>query len=1059
MGSRRKSAFACVKRADAAHEACEMPKASVDLANCKTDAPAAKKHFAGPTTTIEEPTCSAGLFAKSPRDAALLSRGRAALWTSQTANQMQAATCSRSSMASSYLISAVSHPMMPPPDLSFANNSEHSERSESCMGAKRHLTCQQACRSSAALPAPAAHPRVKSFSARSILKRQRDAEREELKLQRARARIALRQEREQQKQEQKRQRERLKEELRQERLESLVAMAKYPIADACLLIEEEGELKGKAHTDLPAPDGERTQVYEEVGEELEDAALGILDFLSVFGMSLFGVRIEESVFLKMLSADGLTASEQELFFRLMLAALHGRQRHFRAQSFTGSQTAHAENENADSSAESAAVAHLCNILLSEAEDGTMQATTSATLVGPGSAERPIWSLLTPVTWPALLRCLIISLPWEAYKPSHGDHVEERWKRELAEVLSSHVDRMPAHLKIRSLSLLCEEACASPGMHDLIDLRLEKQAALKRQRLEQNEVDRKKKAELQGAMAARRLKLASEEINKSQNPSDCADDCEQERSQAMLRLLEEQTNSQHELLELEHGRVEREETFSKAIEEVRVRIEPLGKDRHGREYFVSPGRRNEVMAVDCNNGNAKRVSYRTAQQLEELHKWLNEKSITELPLRRALTLRMPTLLLASKEREAISAAETAVIGLDFDAAPPGHDGLMQVAYAGSNGGQGAGRLPPFLLRVRSLTKRFCTAAGMEWGKEGLEECRVHLLSLEETCRWCYLAGKMCTKTEKVLQDVQWSRIEQTARDWVHQRKLWRQRVEGAENASALAREVLALARVLAALSLSPADGEKTAYFSPDPQDRDCVAVCSNEKENLPDFWASESEASTWRLLVEGRGGVSGINVSSVALAVLVLGDRAGSHIRTLIAYRVGMLGWRLRVKCWTEDVGRSDWHTCTIRRVRVPLLSTSVAKNPPGASKGSLRRRYVTRGTSRTQLEEVAETTERMQEMLSIEHQVKWDAAEVVFCFSMACAYDGVVGCVLGLKPHLLTFLHIMVLLLTWCARGGFLSSPGGRMAPVARGRISSLETTRLVGCAGRNGIQSDNVRW
>ena len=69
MGSRRKSAFACVKRADAAHEACEMPKASVDLANCKTDAPAA--HIAAPRRQAIDKSPLFGALDEGQRSAAV----------------------------------------------------------------------------------------------------------------------------------------------------------------------------------------------------------------------------------------------------------------------------------------------------------------------------------------------------------------------------------------------------------------------------------------------------------------------------------------------------------------------------------------------------------------------------------------------------------------------------------------------------------------------------------------------------------------------------------------------------------------------------------------------------------------------------------------------------------------------------------------------------------------------------------------------------------------------------------------------------------------------------
>jgi len=56
-----------------------------------------------------------------------------------------------------------------------------------------------------------------------------------------------------------------------------------------------------------------------------------------------------------------------------------------------------------------------------------------------------------------------------------------------------------------------------------------------------------------------------------------------------------------------------------------------------------------------------------------------------------------------------------------------------------------------------------------------------------------------------------------------------------------------------------------------------------------------------------GGWSFVVVFCVLVSVMGGGGRGGLYIRKLIARRVGMLGCRMRVMCWTEDVGRDEWH--------------------------------------------------------------------------------------------------------------------------------------------------------
>ena len=122
------------------------------------------------------------------------------------------------------------------------------------------------------------------------------------------------------------------------------------------------------------------------------------------------------------------------------------------------------------------------------------------------------------------------------------------------------------------------------------------------------------------------------------------------------------------------------------------------------------------------------------------------------------------------------------------------------------------------------------------------------------------------------------------------------------------------------------------------------------------------------------------------------------LRGLIARRVGMLGWKLRVKCWTQDVGRHEWHTCTVTSVCVPPLHSSTAMHGDSTASALVTRparggRSHARDTSKSRGPGSCERSAGAGEDLGplvIEHQVQWDADEVAFaaCHSNACSHPG-----------------------------------------------------------------------
>ena len=260
-----------------------------------------------------------------------------------------------------------------------------------------------------------------------------------------------------------------------------------------------------------------------------------------------------------------------------------------------------------------------------------------------------------------------------------------------------------------------------------------------------------------------------------------------------------------LRQLDEERVAREDALARVINDTRVRVEPLGCDRHQRDYYVLPGSVDQIIAIQPQEGMGRerrsKVAYSTAEEVEALRSWLNAKSNSESGLIKAINSCLPSLLLAIRDGERVvhgdggggdeasrdgegmgagsgrgkrrrgaeekktkKAKRAPSSGLVIESwvttdalvrgANEGGSGLVAGEIAGdgysghSNGSVGGPAwyreaskvsLPLFLQRVRALTPRFSVCDGMAWEREGLDECKTHLLALEETCRWGYFVG--------------------------------------------------------------------------------------------------------------------------------------------------------------------------------------------------------------------------------------------------------------------------------------------------------------------------------
>ena len=972
------------------------------------------------------------------------------------------------------------------------------------LGAK---LAQRAQQQQSATPAPSAgiEQREKLSAKLEQRKRKQEAreqEREQLRTEKQEKQRELQEQRAQHREEQQRERE----EQKRQKLEARAAEPKYPTSDDRVLIAD-GPLAGNPHTVLPPPPGRPTRACMAVGTDLEGEALAVVNFLVTFGSALVGMHLSPQAvptFLGELGADGLTEVEEELLFRLTSVAVHARSRR---RSACEPKVACVEGAHFLVLSEQAPdPSRLSSLVLSERQDfvAAVNAPAAAAWGRWNEATHSIWSLLTPTTWPLLLKALLLEPPPPWHNASEtgqtaggGAEAECSWREALGRVLcageASEI-KVAARLKVKALHFLCEEASASSDMHALVDERLEKQAALRKQRQEQVEVERKRKAQLQAVLLEKRhLRACAPETDASTavDAAVCAPTAAGDHgalaggdaaATEQGRLAKEEEQAQHELLAFEQERVQREEAFSRALENECIRMEPLGMDRHEREYHCLPGRPGEIIAMrrarhptmqaeaETEAGCSAAVSYASAEEVEALLKWLNDKSLAEQPLRQKLCLHLLAVRRAEQRVAGGGQMKAAVLGetkeqtkeqgesrssveslhnggeqceedtiaastVESDATEAsgaaaqerandrycdavaeerhfepdasividswdevkcrGHKGVGEQEHGVSE------RMPPFLQGVCHLTQRFSVCDGMLWGKEGLEIVKAHLLALEAMCRWCYLADWGGGAGAEERGNDAWTRIDRLVRGWVDKKAAWRQSVSSAECVSSLSRHVLALVELLESLAppaadtvMAPAEARTAAAAPGRSLGDDCEGEASAA---LPAFWTSAALADTWYALLRCGGGVEQATVASVALAVLILGDRVGTYLRMLLALRFGMLGVRIRVMCWTQDVGRDEWHACLISHVRVPRLARTPTCTPttttdghahtaqpppstpasPPATRGSGERRNGTDDGCSAEAEQASTQTEAASAcLLHIQHRVVWDEDEV-----------------------------------------------------------------------------------
>ena len=408
------------------------------------------------------------------------------------------------------------------------------------------------------------------------------------------------------------------------------------------------------------------------------------------------------------------------------------------------------------------------------------------------------------------------------------------------------------------------------MHSIVDSRLQRQASLRKQNLAECETDARRRGQLQASLLAKReLSCAGGGMGDDQP---------------------ERTAIQ----ELADRHRQREERYRFAMQDARVRIQPLGQDRDGRDYWLFDHTPEVAVTFQQTGHKCQTKAFKTPAELEALDKFLSHH--LDRPLQRALSRCLPLLPCQARENK----ADTALREADADRAlgwgsraPADHLPQQRCSFAGrgnSSAGtllfddhdarQGQGASPVSCNSMERVQLSCLPGDGVErktWGAEGIEEVKQHLLALDDMLPWCDIASQAGEPAHSSTGACARARAT-AARAWVARQASWRRQVKTSCGVEGLVTCALDVGLCLEQLGRGPAsagaegvDGGSSGS-SGSYQDDDMCAK----------FWAHDEQADAWRALLGGemedtsathRHPAPAKHLSSVALAVLLLAQRA------------------------------------------------------------------------------------------------------------------------------------------------------------------------------------------
>lgn len=399
------------------------------------------------------------------------------------------------------------------------------------------------------------------------------------------------------------------------------------------------------------------------------------------------------------------------------------------------------------------------------------------------------------------------------------------------------------------------------MHALVDSRLQRQGAMRKRHQAECEKDGRRRAQLQAL-------LMGDMTREGERPCTAGG--------ADVELAE--------MKALADRRREREESFRHAMQDARVRVEPLGQDRHGRRYWMFPNVAEiTVSCWEAGQASEQRIAFKSDSELEALDSFLSHHP-QDQGVRRAICRCLPIMHYADTTSLGLASwpdplVEAVARGLQprlCTSAGPQENSSSLLFGDMPKAWHAVRLLSPAADRLALLGEKGVRERGDTWGGDGIQAIKEDLLELENMVPWCSIARQTSG------EDGTARALANAAGMWVARRKAWREQAQAACDVESLISQALDVAGVLESFPCRPSSAAaRSIEGGPWPREGD---------EEPPFFWEHDRQASAWRALLTGPRGDPGTmrdrkparHLSFVALAVLLLGQKARDFMGKLKA---------------------------------------------------------------------------------------------------------------------------------------------------------------------------------
>jgi len=450
-----------------------------------------------------------------------------------------------------------------------------------------------------------------------------------------------------------------------------------------------------------------------------------------------------------------------------------------------------------------------------------------------------------------------------------------------------------------------QASSAPSMHAIVEARLQQQAAQRKRHAEEGEADRRRRSQLLAALLAKKRCCAGATEQRAEQGAgagawagagagagwggggggELAEHAEQQELEALAAAARD-----------------RDKALREGLEAARVRVAPVGHDRHGRAYWVFPAFPTEIIvAGGAGTGSADAGGGCRKQQPAGEERTAGEASLVvfttpaaldgflshprDESLRRALS---QSLAPRGQEPAALRACGAAAVAQPPEQ-PPGSrpasktwplppepwrwllpaPSLPSALNTETRDFQGTTAWMPRCERVERLgagaPSEGFAVGGATWGAGAVAVLRAQLLAVDDLCPWG--AGPSFAAAPRQQPGPLAAAPGARADACLVRNSAWRSGVEAVEDGGALfarARE-LAVALEACAASVEQVGG---AARRDEGDEGDEGAEAGGAEGRL---WP-RCGADCWRALLRGKADAAP-HVSSTALAILLLGSRA------------------------------------------------------------------------------------------------------------------------------------------------------------------------------------------